>query len=609
MVDARARVSGLNTALRARRLATGLTGSLIAASAFLTSPALAQGQAIPGSLAAHYNLEASTKGAIPLVLSPRENSHYRDVFSAIDQERWDKVEALLTKEPDGLLTAIAQAQYFTHANSPKISGDAIARWFARGSYLPQAEQLARLGARRGVTSFPDLPRPQAFSWQGSTSKRIRPRSVDDGTMPQSASAAILEAISNSDPMSAYNLLVEVDQGLSAAARAEWRQRVAWSFYIENDDKNALALAERVAEGDGPWVAEGYWVAGLAAWRQDFCALASEAFADAANTAENTELKTAAHYWAHRALIRCREPGAADAHLRAASQHDETLYGMLAADQLGLALRDLGEQRPVSRDDWHSLQNRPNVQIAAALIEIGRPALADEVLRHEVRIGDPRGFSSLARLAREWGLPSTQLFMAHNAPRGTLVDSSLRYPVASWKPRNGWRVDPALAFAHALQESNFSAEAVSPANARGLMQIMPGTARDHNRRLNLGASYEDLNDPSVNLAYGQQHLEMLRDSPATQGYLPKIMAAYNAGLSPVSRWNSEVRDGGDPLLWMESIPYWETRGYVAIVMRNYWMYERAARLPSPSRMALAQGRWPLFPHMSGTRTAKRSMEAQ
>ncbi len=88
--------------------------------------------------------------------------------------------------------------------------------------------------------------------------------------------------------------------------------------------------------------------------------------------------------------------------------------------------------------------------------------------------------------------------------------------------------------------------------------------------------------------------MLRDSGATQGKLPKIMAAYNAGLSPISRWNSEVRDQDDPLLYMESIPYWETRGYVSIVMRNYWMYERQAGTRSPTRTALAQGQWPAFP---------------
>ena len=73
-----------------------------------------------------------------------------------------------------------------------------------------------------------------------------------------------------------------------------------------------------------------------------------------------------------------------------------------------------------------------------------------------------------------------------------------------------------------------------------------------------------------------------------------MAAYNAGLTPVRRWESEIRDFNDPLLYMEAIPYWETRGYVAIVMRNYWMYERQADAISPSRSALAQNDWPRFP---------------
>src|SRR3546814_4754186 len=95
-------------------------------------------------------------------------------------------------------------------------------------------------------------------------------------------------------------------------------------------------------------------------------------------------------------------------------------------------------------------------------------------------------------------------------------------------------------------------------------ITPITVRQHAARLEMYANYVNLDDPQVNLAFGQRNLEMLRDSPATEGKLPKIMAAYNAGLTPVTRWNSEVRDQGDPLLYMESIPYWETREYVAIV---------------------------------------------
>ena len=97
--------------------------------------------------------------------------------------------------------------------------------------------------------------------------------------------------------------------------------------------------------------------------------------------------------------------------------------------------------------------------------------------------------------------------------------------------------------------------------------------------------------------------MLRDSAATQGELPKIMAAYNAGLQPVARWNTQVNDQGDPLLYMESIPYWETRSYVATVMRNYWMYERQARAPSATRVALADNAWPMFPAASGDQTGR------
>jgi soluble lytic murein transglycosylase-like protein len=571
----------------------------MAAALALPAPAAAQA----GDLVARWNGAAPAESPVGAVLSAEDRAHYRQLFAAIDAENWPLVEGLLAARPDGVLTQAARAEYFTHANSPKVSAEQITAWFAAGADLPQAEQLAKMGAKRGVAYLPPLPSAQGLARQPYAPKRILPRAVTDGTMPAFTADAILAAIKGDNPFEAHRLLAEVDPMLSADARAEWRQRVAWSYYIENNDTAALDLARTVAEGSGEWVAEGAWTEGLAAWRMGHCSLAAEAFANTASRASNVELAAAGHYWAHRALVRCREPGLAQQHLSAAAQHDETLYGMLAADQLGVELPGHAPAAPLAREDWAQLAQRPNVRVAAALIDIGRPALADEVLRHEARIGPSYQYTALARLARELGLPSTQLFMAHNAPYGTSSDRALRFPVAHWQPVGGWQVDPALAFAHALQESNFRAAAVSPANARGLMQIMPGTARDHSGRLSLGASYEDLNDPQVNLAYGQRHLEMLRDNPATGGFLPKIMAAYNAGLTPVGRWNIEINDQNDPLLWMESIPYWETRGYVAIVMRNYWMYERAAGVPSPSRRALTQGRWPEFPRAANTRSAR------
>lgn len=574
--------------------------AIVLASAGFHAPAAAQA----GDLVARWNGATPEERALSAVLSSDERNTYRQIFAAIDAEQWPQVESLIAQLPGGVLTQAALAEYYTHAKSPKVSAEQIARWFADGTDLPQAEQLAKMGAKRGLTALPVIPAGQGFARQPYAPKRILPRPVSDGTMPAASANAILAAIKADNPAEAQALLAEIDPLLSSDARSEWRQRVAWSYYIENQDSAALEVARTVVEGSGEWVPEGAWVEGLAAWRMGYCQLAGEAFARVSERASNVELAAAGHYWAARAAVRCREPEQAQAHLSAAAQMDETLYGMLAADQLGVELPQHAAPAPLSREDWSQLQQRPNVRVAAALIEIGRPALADEVLRYEAKIGPTYQYSALARLARELGLPSTQLFMAHNAPYGASSDPALRFPVAYWQPVGGWQVDPALAFAHALQESNFRAAAVSPANARGLMQIMPGTARDHSGRLSLGASYEDLNDPQVNLAYGQRHLEMLRDSPATGGVLPKIMAAYNAGLTPIARWNSEINDQGDPLLWMESIPYWETRGYVAIVMRNYWMYERAAGVQSPSRRALAQGRWPEFPQAATTRSASR-----
>jgi soluble lytic murein transglycosylase-like protein len=582
-----------------RLMRTGAAlGAMVLAIAAIPAPAAAQA----GDLVARWNGATPADRALSPVLSAEERNAYRQLFAAIDAEQWELVEGLLAQHPNGVLTQAARAEYYTHAKSPKVSAEQITAWFAAGTDLPQAEQLARMGAKRGMTALPALPTGQGFQRQPYAPKRILPRPVADGSMPAASAELILAAIKGDNPAEAHRLLAEIDPLLSSDARAEWRQRVAWSYYIENNDTAALELARTVAEGTGEWVPEGAWVEGLAAWRLGHCSLAGEAFGRVADRASNVELAAAGHYWASRSAVRCREPGRAQQHLSAAARMDETLYGMLAADQLGIELPAHAPPAALSREDWNQLRQRPNVQVAAALIEIGRPALADEVLRHEARIGPSYQYGALARLARELGLPSTQLFMAHNAPYGTRSDPALRFPVAYWQPVGGWQVDPALAFAHALQESNFRAAAVSPANARGLMQIMPGTARDHSGRLSLGASYEDLNDPQVNLAYGQRHLEMLRDHPATGGALPKIMAAYNAGLTPVGRWNSEINDQNDPLLWMESIPYWETRGYVAIVMRNYWMYERAAGVASPSRRALAQGRWPEFPRPATTRSA-------
>jgi soluble lytic murein transglycosylase len=582
--------TGIGVTIRLRRiiLAIGLAGSTLAA----TAPAMAN------SAAVDYFRNRADRSAVPSLLSQDERSYYRDLFAAIDKGDWARVQAMFAEKADGPLHHVARAEYFLAPGSPRIELPQLNEWLARDASLPQAEQIATLAQRRGATELPALPQAGRMITQPSFAKRIRPREVNDGTMPAAVAAAINGRVKADDPAGAKALLDGIDTQLSPATRAEWRAKVAWSYYIENDDAAAYALAQTGQEGEGPWVAEGMWTAGLAAWRLGDCQGAGDAFARTARQSQNSELTAAALYWQSRAAVRCRQPDKAAAPLRAAARMDETLYGMLAAEQLGLTLPQTHTAPDFTLADWQKLRDEPNIRTAVGLAEIGRDGLADEVLRHQARIGPASEYQPLTRLARDLGLPSTQLWMAYNSPAGGRPEPAARFPTPKWTPANGWQVDPALVYAHTLQESVFRTKAVSPAGARGLMQIMPAAARDHAARLGVAGTSSDLHRPEVNLAFGQRHLEMLRDAPGTQGLLPKVMAAYNAGLTPIARWQAEIRDQGDPLLWMESVPYWETRGYVNIVMRNYWMYERQAGGPSESRIALVQGLWPTFPGISG-----------
>ncbi|MGX7952682.1 transglycosylase SLT domain-containing protein [Tsuneonella sp. HG249] len=576
--------------MRKTKLGLALAGALACT---VSTPAFAN------SSAAEYFRARAGKTNVPELLSKAERDWYRSLFAALDAKDWARIDAMFAERPAGPLHQIARAEYFLDSASPKVELPAIEAWLAQGTELPQASQIANLGLKRGMTSLPGLPGQQQLVAQPGITRRVLPRAVEDGTMPAEVKSAILEAIKADNPDAARILLDGVDAGLSSDARAEWRQRVAWSYYIENQDAAALALANTVRNGgSGAWIAEGDWTAGLAAWRLNDCTGAADAFQRVAISAYNPELNAAGYYWASRANVRCRHPEKAAEQLRGAARLDETLYGMLAREALGQEFPGRSRAPDFDLADWQRLRDQQNVRTAVALAEIGREALADEVLRHEARIGPAGEYDALSRLARELGLPSTQLWMAANAPRGAKAEPALRFPAPRWQPSDGWKVDPALAFAHALQESRFQTHAVSPAQAKGLMQITPITVREHAPRLNMSASYVNLEDPATNLSFGQRNLEMLRDSQATGGLLPKIMAAYNAGLTPISRWNAEIRDHGDPLLYMESIPYWETRGYVAIVMRNYWMYERQAGGASESRRALAQGMWPTFPELAG-----------
>lgn len=535
----------------------------------------------------------SAPQTVPDILSSKQKQLYTQVLTAIRGQRWAEARSLLDGADNGPLSDFLRAELLTAANSPRAEVADIMPILARAPFLPQAEQLGRLATRRGATDLPTLPYQTRLSWAGSAPRRLGADAVSGDPVAASLARTIPERIKNDDPAGAEALLTAAGDQLSPEARAEWRQKVAWSYYIENDDANALRLAEECSSGQGAWSTQGAWVKGLASWRTRDYRAALASFDRVAKEAPDSEQRAAAYYWAARAAIAAGEPASVQPRLRAAAANEETFYGLLAAETLGVETNAQRESVRADRSAWRALEDLPNVRIAMGLSEIGEDQYAGTVLRHQALIGDARQHEQLLAIAGALSLPETQLYLAHNTPQGRKPAAQTRYPQPKWEPNGGWKVDPALVFAHTLQESRFQRTVVSPAGAFGLMQVRPGTARDIARwRGDSGTG--DLRIPAVNMDMGQSYLQYLSKDPSTGGLLPKVIAAYNAGPAPIARWQTEIRDNGDPLLYMESIPYWETRGYVGIVLRNYWMYEAQQGKPSVSRAALAQGKWPRFP---------------
>lgn len=549
---------------------------------------------VAGAALAAPEMSASANFASNFIpqLGPNARQRYKDIFVAIREARWEDARVGLDSMPEGPLHNVARAELYLAKGSPRATPEQLIAILQNAPYLPQAPQLARLARSRGIVEDVNLPIARELTWLGSAPRRSRAAQTGD-PVGAALNARIQPLIKDNLPFEAEAVVLDNEAQLSPAGRTELFQRVAWSYFITGEDEAARRVAATAQLGVGPWAAQADWTQGLAAWRMADYAAALTAFEAAAQRFQDADMAAASRFWAARAATAAGQPEKADAHLRAAARSTETFYGLLATNRLGLPA-----SFPKVPDNISEVENLPNVRAALALAEINEMELADQVIRWQARIGEPRKHSALATLAGRMDMPATQLWLAHNGPSGAEAPASARYPMPrTWQPEGGWRIDKALVYAHALQESQFRPTVVSPAGAKGLMQVMPGTAAMMARQKGRD-SVGSLNDPATNMEYGQSFIERLRDMPVTGGILPKVIAAYNAGPQPIDTWNQRARDNSDPLLYIESIPYWETRAYVTIILRNYWMYQRQAGERTVSLTALSQGLWPRFPGLPG-----------
>jgi soluble lytic murein transglycosylase len=527
-------------------------------------------------------------------LTPQEKQLWRSVFDNINAKTYEAAATALATLPPEIaespLAHYAKAELYLGVRRTPHDSAALTQFIEAAPELPQAQALAARARKAGLMITTALPSQQVFQMLGTIPRRAHMGEAQDASCAF-ISPAVQSLLKHNQSMSAHIYFLVNQDTLSPDCATEMRSRIAWSFLMDGENGIAYYLAEQAHAGSAEWAIYADWTAGLAAWRMGKYHDAQTKFDAVAARAGNPELVGAGHFWAARCAAQRGLSFEYD--LRQAAKQQETFYGILA--QAALGLPPLAEHENATRRVPLLLQ-LPNIRAALALEEIGEDARADALIRHQARIGAPADHAALSLIAGQLQLPATQYWLAHYGPAGARAARAAHYPMPRfWQPGKGWRVDKYLVFAHILEESQFQTAVRSRAGAVGLMQIVPSTARAIERKY--GKISGALTTPAANLELGQSYLEMLSESNTTQGLLPKVIAAYNAGALPVSTWNAKAQNAADPLLYIETISYWETRAYVTTVLRNYWMYEQLNHEPSPSLNALVNGAWPRFPRLT------------
>ena len=542
---------------------------------------------------------------VPPQLTEEERAAFRQIFLDLDAGRFTAAEKSLIALPAGLLSETARAALIVARGTGKVTRADLVTWLTANPDLPLSPKIARLAdALPGGDSAPLPLLPEARPFRTASSTGFRTESAPADGELSARLKPLLTADRNDE---AERLWLAQAQALSPFARADLAARIAWNHYRMGDDLAAWRMGLEAAAGLGQGASDGAWSAGLAAFRLGRWRDAAEAFDQVKMGRDDT--RAAAAFWAGRSWGLAGNEANRKARLAQAATSVASFYGLLARRSLGVDQGLDWREPDFITADWNYLKDVAGARRAAALVEIGQLGLADRELRHLAATAPADAYPAILRLAARLDLPATQYSLATKPPVGLEAPLSARYPAPDWVPFRGWRVPRSLAFAHALQESAFITTATSRTGAKGLMQLMPDTRDLVNRRIlketpDAASVVGDMADPAYNFELGQTYLEVLGRMGLTGGLLPKVIAAYNAGPGSVQTWNRTLDDQGDPLLFIESIPYRETRHYVEIVLRNLWMYELRDGHSPASMDAIAQGLWPRLPGIGGEMAVKR-----
>jgi soluble lytic murein transglycosylase len=392
-----------------------------------------------------------------------------------------------------------------------------------------------------------------------------------------------------DPERFYEMLVVLARG----ALADGQYTTAYNIARQVDDSFAPGV-DIALKGYG--VRDDYttltWIAGTSAMRIGRASDAVASFARYARGGRSLQVATKGYYWAGRAAAQAGRLVDATNYFERAAATPELFYGQLALERLGRVV-PVPASLPsytVTPAERSAFQQKRLVRAVRLLGQQGQRADQSLFIRALSEAVDTPAERILAtETATQIGRQDLAVWTARSARNaGAAFYTRAGFPTHGSSAPTGriW----SLVHGITRQESSFDRSAVSHAGARGMMQLMPATAREQADKM--GMAYDGgrlTTDPAYNVMLGSAYFQRLVDQ--WDGSYPLAVASYNAGAGNVRKWVRAYGDpraqGADMIGWIERIPFDETRGYVQRVLENSVVYDRLnPSLPTPQRVHLS-----------------------
>lgn len=537
---------------------------------------------------------------IPAVLSESDVRIYKKMFRLQRNMQRSQVSNLVPKVKNRELMGHLIAERLLHPRT-KVPYNDLKKWLSRygdHSMSPDIYSLAKKRQPKSDKYGPKKP-PMVIASVAKYSdpdKSVK-REVVKKTRKRQALLRKLKSYRQKQYYSKAIIQLSKSENKKLLGEDTWAQvtlRLARSILNYGDFKRPERLARMVVNHTDFRRSEALWIAGFGNYKLGEYEKSASYFRRLAySVPRNSKYFAKSAFWAGKAYDNINRGSMSRVFYSLASQDADSFYGQVAAQKVNRKRHWAWSAPSIRSKDKDFLFNDPLIRRVIALAQIGEHGLAQSELKliHS-RVPYDMDMSLLA-LASQLHLPNIQMSLARNLQDQNMVYYGGLYPEPkAWRPRGGYEVDQALMHAIMRQESAFKPRVKSRAGARGLMQLMPNTAKFIRNKQNRPVySRNALLNPSVNMGLGQDYLQYLMAK--LDGNIIKVVASYNAGPGNVNKWIKKDIGKGDPILFIESIPFLETRKYVKYVLSNWWMYQDRYNTKDQGLGVLANNSWPVY----------------